>query len=136
MSLREQPLRIYGKAQNWKEPRSKKKCRRSGCRTPQSSRDQNFKGGGVSSEMEHAREKSRRKEGKKNPQHSGQDIDIIYWKIKYVAGEETSHKYDGIQNGRFSSVVQSHCCSWDPSPVSSRLIAACKSSSKRSDTLF
>lgn len=51
--------------------------------------------------MEHAREKSRRKEGKKNLQHSGQNIDIIYWNIKHVAGEGTSHKYEGTQNGSF-----------------------------------
>lgn len=59
-----------------------------------------FQGGGPS-EIEHAREKSRRKEGKKNLQDSGQKIDIIYWNIKYVAGEGTSHKYEGIQNESF-----------------------------------
>lgn len=50
---------------------------------------------------EHAREKSRRKEGKKNLEHSGQNIDMIYWNSKYVASEGTSHKY-GIQNESFS----------------------------------
>lgn len=57
--------------------------------------------GGGSSEMEHAREKSRRKEGKKNLQHSSQKTDIIYWNIKHVAGEGTSHKYEGIQSESF-----------------------------------
>lgn len=57
--------------------------------------------GGGSSEMEHARERSRRKEGEKNLQHSGQKTDIIYWNIKHVAGERTSHKYEGIQSESF-----------------------------------
>lgn len=72
--------------------------------------------------MEHAREKSRRKEGKKNLEHSGQNIDMIYWNIKYAAGEGTSHKY-GIQNGSFSDGEMAQwfraIASWDPSSVSS-----------------